>query len=172
MEVALMNYLNYRQNIIVPNVTTGSGLVNFETDLLMIRPSGYAVGVEIKVSKSDLMADFKKTQHTDKEFKRGKSSLERYYGKFRHFYYAVPDNMKQIALEVVPSHFGVLYVGMSPKNSHFPYRLYVGEARPAPVMFQHKWSDSDRLAVARLGAMRIYGLKHTARSKYLKELND
>jgi hypothetical protein len=51
MEVELGRYFNYRQNIIVSNVSWGLGI--HECDLLIITKSGYATEVEIKVSLSD-----------------------------------------------------------------------------------------------------------------------
>ena len=58
MEIAVMRWLGIRQNLVVPNVSWG--LLNYEADVVSLTPSGYATEVEIKVSKADLLADFKK----------------------------------------------------------------------------------------------------------------
>ena len=64
IEVAIMNEMNFRQNLIIPNVTNQMTIVPFETDVLVLTKSGYAYGFEIKISKADLRADFKKkTSH-------------------------------------------------------------------------------------------------------------
>jgi hypothetical protein len=59
VEEAVARMFGIRQNIIVPNISWGMGL--HECDLLIIRKSGYAVEVEIKVSRWDLRKDLKKT---------------------------------------------------------------------------------------------------------------
>ena len=61
IEVRVASFFNPRQNIIVPNISWGVNL--HECDLLIIRKSGYGIEVEIKVSKSDLIADAKKPHH-------------------------------------------------------------------------------------------------------------
>ena len=58
MEVAIAKYFGIRTHIVVPNVSWG--FFNHECDLFLIRKSGYGFEVEIKRSKSDMMADFKK----------------------------------------------------------------------------------------------------------------
>lgn len=103
IEVAIMTEFDFRQNLIVPNISNQMGLVAFETDMLVLTKSGYAHGFEIKVSKSDLKADFKKRHHVNFNLeKNGKVGLERFYAKFKYFSYAVPEQLKDCALELVP----------------------------------------------------------------------
>ena len=108
IELAIMNEFNFRQNLIVPNISSMMGVLPFETDMLVITKSGMAYGFEIKTSKSDLKKDFKKPQHTKiNEFKNGKTGMERYYGKFKYFYYAVPYELVDLALELIPDFCGL-----------------------------------------------------------------
>jgi len=103
IEVAIMREFDFRQNLIVPNISNQMGIVAFETDVLVLTKSNYAYGFEIKVSKSDLKADFKKPQHIKfNEMRNGKTGLERFYGKLKHFSYAVPEQIKECALELIP----------------------------------------------------------------------
>ena len=53
MEVAIAAYFGFRQNIIVPNISWG--FMNHEADMFIVRKSGYAIEIEIKRSKSDLL---------------------------------------------------------------------------------------------------------------------
>ena len=46
--IALMKEYDFRQNIIVPNVSNMMRLVPFETDLIVLTKSNYAIGFEIK----------------------------------------------------------------------------------------------------------------------------
>ncbi|MDQ5929183.1 MAG: hypothetical protein QG594_961 [Bacteroidota bacterium] len=109
VELAIMAEFNFRQNLIVPNISNMMDLVAFETDMLVISKSGYATGFEIKVSKADLKADFKKPQHRKlKDISHfGNTGMERYFGKFKYFYYAVPLELKEIALELIPDFCGL-----------------------------------------------------------------
>ncbi len=108
IELSIMNKFDFRTNLIVPNISNMMGIVAFETDKLIINKNGYATGFEIKTSKSDLKADFRKPQHTKiNEFRNGKSGLERYYGKLKYFYYAVPEDLKEEALKLIPDFCGL-----------------------------------------------------------------
>lgn len=162
IELAIMKAFDFRNNIIIPNVTDMTNVLAFETDMIVVRNTGYATGFEIKISKSDLKAEFKKRQHNDSDiFHLGKSNFEKYYGKFKYFYFAVPDNLKEYALEIVPQKFGIyvyekkLYkkFGEEWESSHFY------EVRKANFLFNYKWSGKEMYELARLGAMRIYPLK-------------
>lgn len=153
IEVKLMQEIGIRKNLIVCNVTPLSGLVRFETDLLSLSKSGYATGVEIKTSKSDLKNDLKKKQW--KNLKRvygGKSGLERYFEPYKYFYYAVPEDLVEETTNQVPNWCGIYSVGKKVK-----------EVRSAKQILSYdktrKWNDEDRLSLARLGAMRVLNMK-------------
>lgn len=82
IELAIFRLYDIRQHIIVPNVSDQMCLVPFETDMLVLTQSGYATGFEIKVSKSDLLADLKKKQYTKfKDKENGSLLQELYYAK-------------------------------------------------------------------------------------------
>lgn len=134
-------------NLIVPNVSWG--LVNHECDLLSMSKSGYLTEIELKVSKSDLMNDFKKSHtHYDK--------------KIKYFYYAVPEELKAVALEVIPKEAGLI-IAYKARNGHIKADAIKSPiARPAKAL-----SDKDQFQLARLGTMRIWSLK-TKLLKYLK----
>lgn len=148
VELAIMKEFNFRQNLIVPNITNITRLLPFETDILILTKDSYATGFEIKISKSDLNADFKKRQHN-------KDKFEKYYGKFKHFYYAVPEYLKEYALNVIPDFCG-LWVFAKYEYPTLP-KFY--EAKKANKLFDYKFSDKERYEIARLGTMRIYSLK-------------
>lgn len=60
IELSIFRLYDIRQHVIVPNISNQMFLVPFETDMLVLTQSGYATGFEIKVSKSDLLADLRK----------------------------------------------------------------------------------------------------------------
>lgn len=156
IELAIMREFNFRQNLIVPNITNQMQIVPFETDVLVLTKSGYAHGFEIKVSKSDLKADFKKPQHTKiNEMRNGKTGMQRFYGKFKHFNYAVPEQLKDLALELIPDFCGLWVY----RKSQYPIQPKFYCAREPKKLFDYKWSEKQRYEIARLGSMRIYALK-------------
>ena len=67
---ALMFYYNWRKNIILPN--SQEGTVGWEADLLIVRPSGWAEEVEVKISKSDFLADMRKKPMKHRTLVKGK----------------------------------------------------------------------------------------------------
>ena len=101
IEIAVIKGFNPRANLIVPNVSWGMHDREFrslhECDVLILSSYGYATEVEIKISKAYLMKDWKK--------KNG----HRHY-LIRRLYYAVPPKLKQIALETIPAHAGLIVI--------------------------------------------------------------
>lgn len=156
IEIEILREFDFRQNLIVPNITNQMGLLPFETDMLVLTKSGCAYGFEIKTSKSDLRADFKKRQHIKiNEMRNVKTGLERFYGKFKHFSYAVPEFLKEDALKLIPEFCG-LYVY---DKLDYPQRSRFYCERQPKKLFDYKWNEKERYQVARLGAMRIFNLK-------------
>jgi len=141
IEIAVAKYFDPRKNIIVPNISWGLGL--HECDLLIIRPkTGYALEVEIKISKSDLKADAKK-KHTH-------SST-----KIREFYYAIPINLLDSCLEYIPEHAGILTCERNMYDG-----IVVSQFRSPKINTKaRKLDEKEILKASHLGCMRIMPLK-------------
>ena len=156
LEIHIMRHFDIRQNLIVPNVTDVSMLVGFETDMLVLTKSGYATGFEIKVTKGDLKADLKK-KHIKRldQFLNGQPGLERYFGRFKYFNYAVPVHLKDVALDQIPDFCG-LWVLDVPGYPALP-KFY--QVREAKKLFDYRWSEKQQYELARLGTMRILAMK-------------
>jgi hypothetical protein len=97
IELALVRHLNSRINLIVPNVFWGLGLT-YEADLVVVKPSQYAYEIEIKISLSDLKAE-KKKRHS-----------AHCSNKFKYLYFAVPENLKEQASNLIPERSGLFIV--------------------------------------------------------------
>ena len=101
IEIALMKYFNFRQNLIVPNI--GWGIIDsymnslHECDLLVLSQANYAIEIEIKTNKYDLLRDNKK-----------KHGHIHNYIKF--LYFAVPQDLQEMALQNIPERAGLLIV--------------------------------------------------------------
>lgn len=153
MEISLMEKFNIRVNLIVPNVSWGMGL--HECDLLILRKSGIATEIEIKVSKADIKKDkTKKHDHTHKLIK--------------NLYFAVPEHLKDFALEHIPEKAGLITVSKyegriyctHTKKTKADDRYVVETVRPCiPNKNSIKWTDDQKSKLQRLAAMRVLTLK-------------
>jgi hypothetical protein len=127
-------------NLIVPNISWGLGL--HECDLLICSKTSYCTEVEIKISKSDLIKD--------KEKSHGHNS-----DKIKFLYFAIPDylNTDEI-ISHIPERAGILVVRNNGK------RLVVSKIRePQRNITAVKITNQERYEIARLGTMRIFGMK-------------
>lgn len=153
MEIALARYFNFRQNLIVPNVSWGLYLNRtclHECDLLILTKSGYLWEVEIKISKSDLVADKKKNHgHRHDSIKR--------------LYFAIPEHINtDCCIEHIPKRAGVIVVKNKENLLRGGYKTnywYCKQERKPKEEKGHQLTEKERFKVARLGAMRIWGLK-------------
>lgn len=161
MEIAIIKGSHIRQNLVVPNVSWGMVNENralHECDIIVLTPSGYATEIEIKVSKGDLLQDMNK-RHNHR------------HNLIRKLYYAVPEKLKQTALDIIPERAG-LYVVSEIEATNYKW-LKGGGNIAVPYKYRRvttvkeatinrnaiKWDDYQRYQLARLGTMRILGLK-------------
>jgi hypothetical protein len=81
-----------------------------ECDVISISKSDYIYEYEVKISRSDFKADFKKPKHnliTEKNFIK-ETKKETFYLVPNYFYFVVPENL--ISIDEVPSYAGLIYV--------------------------------------------------------------
>lgn len=147
MEVGISNYFGYRQNIIVPNISWG--FMNHEADLFILKKSGYATEVEIKQTKSDLLADFKKPHnHKDK------------LNRIQELYYAIPKSIYETCKDLIPKNAGILVCEKWFNDWTNKWCFNVQTKRePVKNRSARKLTDKERLKIAHLGTMRIWSLK-------------
>jgi hypothetical protein len=140
IELAVANWLNYRQNIIVPNVSWG--LLDHEADLFSVNVTGYATEIEIKVSASDLKKDASKPHGH-------RSNLIKY------LYFAIPESLLKYS-EFIPERAGILVCNYNSDKS----RVYVSKDRDAyPNKSARKLTEKEISHTAHLGCMRIFNMK-------------
>lgn len=153
IEVKLASYFNYRQNLIVPNISWGMDI--HECDVLVVRKSGIGIEIEIKVDKYDLIKDAKKPhQHRDRN------------NRIKELYFAIPNYLEKY-IEYIPEHAGILVLT---KNTDWGVYLNCKEIRkPIPNKTARKFTSEEMMNVARLGTMRIWSLKRTIISRGWEE---
>ena len=142
IEIYLSNYFNYRQNIIVPNISYGLGV--HECDLFIIRKSGYAVEVEIKISVQDIKADLKKS-HKHKS------------NKIRELYFAIPKELEH-AIEYIPEHAGIITIEKHITGKPATIHMLRGAKLNTDA---RKLTEKEIHKATHLGCMRIWALKQT-----------
>lgn len=134
IELRIVKYYGFRQNLIVPNVFWG--LLNHEADLLILSKSNYLTEIEIKISKSDLIADLKKSHHH-------KSNIIKY------LYFAIPEKLKEY-INYIPEQAGIYIIEQNGK---------VNKLRNAKENVNlRKLKENEKYNMARLGTMRIWNL--------------
>jgi hypothetical protein len=138
-----MNYFNPRANLPIPNVSWG--MFFHECDLLILTKSGYGYEVEIKTSRSDLIAD-KNKGHGHRS------------DKIKHLYFAIPYYLEK-DIEHIPVRAGILII--TDKNDRTKPAVIC--LRKPEVNCNYKFTEKERFQLARLGALRIYGLKKKIR---------
>ena len=164
IEIALMEHFNVRQNSIVPNISWGIANLH-ECDILVLSKSNYATEVEIKISKSGLLKD--------KEKKHGHN-----HNHIARLYFAVPKNLKEIALQEIPERSGLLVIEKG-KTSYlgsegfYEVEKYFVEEVKKPIRNKNavKWSVKEANHLNRLGTMRLLGLKKKLLKIFLKNNN-
>jgi hypothetical protein len=153
IEEAVARLFGIRQHIIVPNASWGLGL--HECDLLIVRPSGYAIEVEIKTSKADLKQDAKK-------------SHGHYSEKIKQLYFAVPKDLYDAACEYAPFDAGIITVAASDPEWRLG-KLFAHIERESPIRKNARpLNEKEILKAATLGAMRVWSLKRKLIAKMSK----
>ena len=134
IELAVSNYIGVRANLIIPNVSWG--FLRYEADLVVVTKANKLWEIEIKVTKSDLIQDQKKRHcHDDPHFSR--------------VYFAMPESLKEWH-KLVPNHAGIILVDENGCCSI---------ARKPKSGSKYIVTPDDRYKLARLGALRMWGLK-------------
>jgi hypothetical protein len=143
MEIAIAKYFGIRQHIIVPNLSWGLSGLRHECDLFVIKRSGYAIEIEIKRTKADFLADFKKGHnHIDRK------------KRISEFYYAFPDDIYEKCANLVPENAGVFIC------KRYDDRVFASVKKsPVKIKEARKLTTEEQLKVASLGTMRIWSLK-------------
>jgi len=145
MEEAISRLFGVRTNIIVPNLSWGLPNMH-ECDVFVVKKSGYAVEVEIKRTKADLLADFKK--------KHDHSDI-----RIREFYYALPEKLLETCTELIPEHAGIIKCYKSPWKTR--NQIYASIIRSSKIRKDaRKLTQEEQFKVAKLGTMRIWSLKN------------
>jgi len=145
IEIAIARDFNFRQNVIIPNLSWGVGL--HECDMIIISQSGYATEIEIKVTKYDLLKDFKKKHQHDNK-------------KIKYLFFAVPEKLYELCAAQLPENIGIIVCKRYERlNNSDEYISAEIKRQAIPRPYYEKWSAEEIAQATRLGCMRIWGLK-------------
>jgi len=110
MQVLLRKYLlKKNRQMILPNVS----MAGWEADIISYTKAGFCHEMEIKVSRSDFLSDFKKRKHM---YMDGRIPLDRYQGsqwweRFpNYFWYVCPWGL--IQPDEIPLHAGLIWMDL------------------------------------------------------------
>lgn len=138
IEIKIANYFGIRTHLIVPNLSWG--MLDHECDLAILSTSDYLYEVEIKVSRSDLIKDREKNKWRWQSINR----------MIRKIWFAIPEKLVYCQ-DKIPEIAGILVVSESGHVSEIRKPKINRNAAMLSLEFKYK--------MARLGTMRIWGLK-------------
>lgn len=135
VESAVVDLLDPRRYVMVPNLSWGLGL-HHEADILALDKSGRFTEIEIKVSAGDLRRDFKKVHGHACTF-------------ISRLVYALPHELVPLCRKLAPARAGIISVSGAKAR-------WVRTGRHDPA---RKPDAATVLNFMRLGCMRIWPLK-------------
>ena len=103
-------------------------IFEWESDLFGVSKSKYAVEVEVKISRSDFLADFKKKKHQMFKEARQAGKGQSFTNIPNRFYFACPHGM--IFKDEIPAYAGLIYCNTSYCNFEV--------IKPAPLLHTTK----------------------------------
>jgi hypothetical protein len=146
MEIALIKYFKPRTNLVIPNVSWG--MFHYECDLIVMTKAGCLYEIEIKVSKQDLKKDLKKRHRHENDM-------------IKYLYFAIPEYLID-STHYIPNQAGIIVV----KRNYACQVVKKPESKSKYMV-----SIKQRYQLARLGALRILGLKVKIKN-YQNKLKD
>lgn len=161
MEKLIYWYFQNSSLVIVPKISGNNwwfdsetmlwkNIVNHECDMLIVTKNHYLTEIEIKISLSDLKADFKKKhQHKDENIK--------------NFYYAFPEEIKEKAIELIPEEAGILIV--IKKEDGIQYREIECYRKPKINKEAKPINDIVLSKIYRLGYLRYWNYRMSGENK-------
>lgn len=155
IQQSLINYIKGGYDIVLPNYYFG----RYECDVFRIQESGYTVEYEIKVSREDFFADFKKGFKGEKHcnLKAGTG-----FNCPNRFYFVVPKGL--VKAEEVPEYAGLLTYEFGfdiKKNAKLLHKTKFTNYRK----IAHQLSDRDLYS-----RIKIYNLQGKEPQKEIKRL--
>lgn len=140
IELAVATHFNFRKYLILPNISWGMGV--HECDLMIVRRSGYAIEVEIKISLSDLKKDREKPhQHRS--------------NKIKELYFAIPMSRYEKWAEYIPERAGIILVN---EDTHRCKIVRNPETNKKAKPF----GDAELAKFGRLGILRYWSMRFSS----------
>ena len=142
MEVAIAEMYGVAKHLIVTNVSWGMDM--HECDILVLRPTGYALEIEIKRSLADMKKDAeKKHGHVDRQ------------NRLKELYFAFPDDICEKCTVHLPAGAGVILVSRKTTGN-----VRAKIIKPAtPVKNARPFDEKEISQLQRLAAMRAWTAK-------------
>lgn len=149
-----LEYAIYKEyfNSSILTITNLRTVVKNECDVAVINKSRYLIGFELKISKADLLADFKKKHN-------------HFCTKVRKMYFVIPEDMKKYK-ELIPEEYGIIVVQKGTWDDSFmkenPVRKTMyrcNKIREAKTNKCEKITDDEYINLCRLASMRYWTQK-------------
>jgi hypothetical protein len=140
MELAVANFM-YKKG--AEAVISKTNFLYYEADILSVTKSHYLTEVELKVSKSDFLADFKKGHGHN-------SKLTKY------LYYSVTSDLVELTKEKLDPNIGIIEVY---RDHYRPNVVRCKVVRDAKIRSSKPLTDKQVMNLYRLGCYKEWGFK-------------
>ncbi len=151
IEIAVSKYFGVRQNIIVPNLFWG--MFDYELDLCVLSKSRYAIEIEIKTTRADLIKDKEKLHGHHNEM-------------IKYLYFAIPYHLRK-DIEHIPERAGILVIRHQEawETSYYKRDAFFSctRLREPKLNYNRQWTETEKGKLLRLAAMRTWTLKQQLR---------
>ena len=140
--VGVFKISNY---FVIPRSRWGIKEINHECDMLALSKSGVLHEIEIKISKSDLLADKRKRHSHESDI-------------IKRLWFAVPSEIVEFAKINIPENAGLISCGMTSSKKYFASRVirrpkFRGKEKPDQSVIKHMyelmamryWSEKSRI---------------------------
>lgn len=127
-----------------PITTRFQGFGLAECDVMAVSKADYIYEYEIKISKSDFKADFKKEKHKlimEKKFVNESKTWRIPFYAPNYFYFVVPENL--VTLDEIPEYAGLIYLKKNEREIE-----YFEIIKKAPLLHKTKATTEFIRAVA------------------------
>lgn len=132
-------YKWHRSDIAAHNIN----LFDFESDVLVLKPSGYLIEYEIKLSVSDFRADFRKKRKVHRHQRNSPTYTRHEFilsGKgANRFYYALPDDIYKKVKDEIPPWAGILT--FHPREVDGKKYVIIGHQRNAKLLHKKTFGN-------------------------------
>ena len=151
LQVLVAQYAGILRNLVVPNVS--NAFFAWESDILVITPSGYATEYEIKISVADLKREWRKERWRNERLRRV------FTNRIRRYVIVVPHTIAEKCLPHIPDDLGAGLLSFEPVTDHdgnyWGHKAHEW-VKPRINGRASRWTETERIHLGQGAAIRYW----------------